>query len=101
MCSALQELIAGEVLSEHVRRVGVSLYKVETDLLAIYHFSNVVVADIYVLGAFLLNRIRGNEDCPFAAPASITRCPEVERLVVWSEPQSASANAIIPSCFAP
>jgi hypothetical protein len=69
MCSALQELIVGEVLSEHVRRVGVSLYKVETDLLVLYHFSDVVVVDIYVLGAFLLNRIRGNEDCPLVVSA--------------------------------
>jgi hypothetical protein len=81
MCSALQEFIAGEVLSEHVRRVRVSLYKVETDFLALYHFSYVVVADIYMLGAFFLNCIRGNEDCPLVISTEWNGCDIILQLL--------------------
>jgi hypothetical protein len=63
MTPASQEVVSGEVLSEHVCRVLVSCYKVQSDLSITDFLVDIMEANINMLCSLLLDWVRGIKDC--------------------------------------
>ena len=63
MTPASQEIVSGEVLSEHVCRVLVSYHKVQSDLSIADFLVDIMEANINMLCWLLLDWVRSIKDC--------------------------------------
>jgi hypothetical protein len=63
MTPASQEVVSGEVLSEHVCGVLVSWHKVQSDLSIADFLTDIMEANINMLSSFLLDWVRCIKDC--------------------------------------
>jgi hypothetical protein len=63
MTPASQEVVSGEVLSEHVCGVLVSCHKVQSDLSIADFLTDIMEANINMLCLLLLDWVRGIKDC--------------------------------------
>ena len=63
MTPASQEVVSGEVLSEHVCRVLVCCNKVQSDLSIADFLADIMEVNVNMLCLLLLDWVRGIEDC--------------------------------------
>jgi hypothetical protein len=63
MTPASQEVVSGEVLSEHVCGVLVSCHKVQSDLSIADFLTDIMEANINMLCSLLLDWVRSIKDC--------------------------------------
>jgi len=63
MTPASQEVVSGEVLSEHVCEVLVSCNKVQSDLSITDFLTNIMEVNVNMLCSLLLDWVRGIKDC--------------------------------------